>query len=166
MVTKFDKYIQDYLGDNIQTLNLSSKSLSVFDKDLSKYPKLKKIIFSNNLFESIPKCFKILEHIECIEFDNNLLKSVGNVFHYLPTLKTLSLNSNKIVDFFTKNQAKQMNNLENLYLNDNPIKKIDLEVFDYFNSLKNLYLNNVKLEEDFETALFNLAVDKFTIHRD
>lgn len=93
-LTQFPLEILD-LADSLEILDLSHNQLSELPIELAQLKKLKIAFFSDNLFTSVPKVFKELEHLYMLGFKANQIEHFEE--DILPlTISWLILTDNKI----------------------------------------------------------------------
>lgn len=107
---------------NLKILNTSSNEISKIDY-LENLTSLKELDISKNKIRQIdPNSFNTQMQLICLKFEENGLKTLMNI-DWLVRLQQLSIQSNRISEFWDVEKLENLPKLFDLNLNANPIVK-------------------------------------------
>jgi len=122
---------------NLRYLNLSNNRLVSID-NLPVFKNLRFLDISNNVIGILPASICELKELEEVNAENNQIKSIPSGFPNLVNLKILNLGNNKLTEFNTITNCK---NLIKLNLGQNNISQIPDDIIQ-MNNLKEISLKS------------------------
>lgn len=112
--------------EDLRILNLKSNKIASIPTSLT-FKKLRKLHLSNNKIKDIKELSKLTD-LEELHLDINTINDISPLYS-LKKLEELWLDDNQI-QFVTRSLFKNLFNLREIYLTNNPIKNIPKEIYD------------------------------------
>lgn len=104
------------------------------------------IIANQHIGNEINLEFRWTATFDCIEFlHTNMSYFPNQVFQEFPSVYRLALNSNDL-KVWRRSYLKGALNLEELYINNNPVTQFDDDAFDEAPNLRLLYINGTRIK--------------------
>ena len=152
--SNFIKNINFFTGINLMSLtclSLCNNYISdISSLDNCSFPNLETLNLSFNQIVNIsPICKNRFKNLTNLYLNNNNIRNIDYLEKSFPILEILNMENNSIIDINVFNKVLFINNIKELYLNDNPITEYEKLNLCYFPSIKKIYLyKNTKKNEN------------------
>ena len=170
-----------YIGSNsiesitfISGINFSSLTcLSLYNNKIndlsplknSHIPFLETLNLSfNEIVDISPICNEGFNNLITIYLNNNQIQNINYLENSFPILEVLNMENNSIFDINVLDKVKFINNIKELYLNNNPIAKFEKLHLCYFPSIKKITLcKNTKENQNLSLLTIKLKLFGYEI---